>query len=1187
MSARVSVVVPVYNVAAYLGPCLESLAGQTMGDLEVVMVDDGSTDESVEIAKRFVARDARFRLVRQANAGLGAARNTGIEHATGEFIAFADSDDLLPPDAYEALLGALDASGSDFASGNVRRLSSSGVVQAGFLAKTFERTRLGTHITKFPRLISDRPAWNKLFRRSFWDEHRFRFPVGVLYEDSALTLRAHYLAKSVDVLDTTVYLWRVREGENLSITQRRTDTKALRDRVAAVDAVSRFLADHRFGMSKALYDRSVIGSDLRYFLDVLPGAGQEYRRLFFDLANDFLDRADAWALEQPMAIDRLKWQLVRRRAVPEVLEVLRFADEEMAAVPPVRGTRHWYGDYPYRGDGRLGIPRSVYRLQDELAPVFKINDVRWEGETLRIEGYAYIDLIGAPEPDSQQLEILMRPAGWSPRRIRMQVERIHRPDVTANAAQQIASLDWSGFVATLDAKELKAHDAWKVGVVLRAGGLVRRTWSAEAGPLQSIQPARLERADGVGVEAAISAERELTVRIQRNRSTVRSCSLDEGILELEGDIGAMVDTALALRVSRLGSRTALEFPVHVDRSGERATFLTRVPLHALVGDGESAEAAGTEEPDDGATWSVELAGESFSRQLTLGGSVPDTSWRVNGLDLGVRRVAGDRLTLVQRSLPPVVTEVEWLPGGALLLAGTFAGPAGEYDVVLRVRGRADTYSVPFAYDADARRFTAELAPAAVGSLAGTRPLAAGMWTIAVLRRGSGHEEGLSPAFAPELLARLPVCATIGCKRFRVGLHVDEFPVLAVDRDLEEDERGGFTQRRLRTSYYATEREGELREAVLFDCFDGREYSDSPRALHEELMRRGLPLEFLWVVRDGACRVPETAVAVRAQSVEYYEAYARARYLVANDHWPRWFVRRSEQTCLQTWHGAPVKRHGRDLADLPPAFRAYRDILSQHGENWQYVLAPGAFATPILRRAFPMDGEVLETGLPRTDLLAGPDRDRRAREVRRRLGLDGQRVILYAPTYRDNLGYNPGVRLVQLRDVSAFRTDIVNRGGYRLGSLPDLATVRAALGEDDVLLFRKHRDIVDGLPAQAEEAVLDVSDYPDATELLLAADVLVTDYSSAVFDFATTGRPILFFTPDLESYRDEVRGFSLDFEADAPGPLLRTTDDLIEALAELDSVAAEYKQRYERFVGSYCSLNDGHAAARAVDAVFGP
>src|SRR6478752_1065470 len=237
---RLSVVVPVYDVEAFLPECLASLARQTYSDLEVVIVDDGSTDGSAAIAERFAARDPRFRVVSQPNGGLSRARNTGIAAATGEFLAFADSDDLLPPDAYERLLGSLDRTGSDFATGNVQRLTAGVITQAGFLRRTFARDRPATHITNFRPLLADRIAWNKVFRRGFWDEHGLRFPDGRVHEDIPVMLPAHFMARAVDVLADPVYLYRIREAGDLSITERRADMKTLHDRLAAVEHVSDF-----------------------------------------------------------------------------------------------------------------------------------------------------------------------------------------------------------------------------------------------------------------------------------------------------------------------------------------------------------------------------------------------------------------------------------------------------------------------------------------------------------------------------------------------------------------------------------------------------------------------------------------------------------------------------------------------------------------------------------------------------------------------------------------------------------------------------------------------------------------------------------------------------------------------------------------------------------------------------------
>jgi CDP-glycerol glycerophosphotransferase len=1186
VSPRVSVVVPMHNVAPYLGACLESLAKQTVADLEVIMVDDGSTDESGEIAERFAARDGRFRLVWQENAGLGAARNTGARHASGEFLAFVDSDDVVPRHAYELLLGALDETGSDFASGNVRRLTPLGTPKAGFLARAVERTRLRTHITRFPPLLLDRTAWNKLFRRSFWNRHGFRFPQGVYYEDIPVTLPAHYLARTVDVVDETVYLWRMREGDDLSITQRRTETKALRDRVAAVDHVSRFLADQGLWVSKALYDRSVLGADLRYFLDVLPIAGEEYRRLFLELANEFIDRVDEWALEQPLAIERLKWQLVRRRALPELLEALRFADEELGERPPVRVGRHWYGDYPFRTDERLGLPAQVFRLEDELAPVVRIDGLAWEGTRLRIEGTAYIGMLGAPRPDSQTVGLLVRRPGRLRRQVRIETQPVHRPDVTAESAQRFASLDWCGFVGELDAAELvrgRGADAtWEIAVELRAEGLVRRTRRVEPAPLKAAPLAELSLPGGGRAWAGLTGRR-LSVQAQRRPSAVSTFDVDDGVLQLDGEAGSFSRSAAALRVVRRLGGVSLDYPLSVARS-EHRPFTGRVPLAELIGELDAGdEAAHVEEHGDGVVWDVFLSGNGGPRQLTTAESLPETTVRVGDREIVLGRARTGGFTVTERSARPVLTHVEWSAGGILRLAGTYQAPRAAYELVLSARGRPEKFAFALEHEAARGRFGCELAPGSVPSLAGERPLAEGLWDLLVRRQDAPAAAGTAVVLAEPLLSESPWSARIDGKPFHLGI-VGDAPVLAVERDLEDDVRGGFAQRRLQSELYPSLGRERLSDTVVYLSFGGAAYADSPRALHEELVRRDAPLRHVWVVRDGAFRPPDTAEAVRHGSREYYELLAGARYVVTNDLWPKWFESRSGQTCLQTWHGAPVKRLGPALSERPKAVRAYRRFLAGRPDGPQLVVSPGPFATPILERAFP-GADVIETGLPRTDVLLRPECERLRDEVKRRLGVEGKRVVLYAPTYRDDLEYRPGTRVSPLRDLPTYRSAVARLAGYRLGHLLDLEALASAIGDDHAVLFRKHHRVVEALPPEVDSLVRDVSGYPDALELLLATDVLVTDYSSLAFDFAASGRPILFFTPDLEAYRDDVRGFSLDFEAVAPGPLLHTTEDVIDALRNLDAAVAAERGRYESFLAAFGSLADGRASARVVEHVF--
>jgi CDP-glycerol glycerophosphotransferase len=324
--ARVSVVVPVYNVERYLEECLDSIAAQTFRDLEVIMVDDGSTDSSPGIAERFAARDGRFRLVRQPNGGLGNARNTGTDHASGEFLAFVDSDDVLAHNAYELLAGALDRTGSDFATGNIWRIVEGRRKQAYFISHAFTRTRLRTHVSRHRELLLDRTAWNKLWRRSFWDAHGYRFPEGVYNEDIPVTIPAHVDAEAVDVIADPVYYWRSREEKN-SITQSRAELRALRDRLAAVERAVDHLRDHATPELLRWYEASVLGHDLKYHLEVFDVADEEYRTMFLDHVVALLDAADPRVLDPLPPREQQWWRLAHRRDVPGLLAALEASRE--------------------------------------------------------------------------------------------------------------------------------------------------------------------------------------------------------------------------------------------------------------------------------------------------------------------------------------------------------------------------------------------------------------------------------------------------------------------------------------------------------------------------------------------------------------------------------------------------------------------------------------------------------------------------------------------------------------------------------------------------------------------------------------------------------------------------------------------------------------------------------------------
>ncbi|MEU7582706.1 CDP-glycerol glycerophosphotransferase family protein [Streptomyces sp. NPDC041068] len=1166
MQPRLSVVVPIYNVEEFLEECLESIAGQTMdgpgllgglearGGLECILVDDGSTDASPRIAREFAAKDPRFVYVRQRNAGLSAARNTGVRKAspTAEFLTFVDSDDVVPHDAYARMIASLDASGSDFASGNVWRLNERGRSQA-WQYKWLTEPRTRTHIGRDLDLLSDRVAWNKVFRRAFWDRHRFTFPEGKLYEDTPVMIPAHFLAGSVDVLSDHVYYWRVREG---SITRRRTDVKGVRDRIAACAHVSGFLSEHAPDM-KRTYDVSCLRDDFVYFLEGLPMGGPEYRAVFMTDTAAFLRRADPEVVAELPVDLRVKWQLVREERLAELIELLAFERANGTAFH-VRGAVRRSASYP--GVGR--VPEKLARIgRRELPVVARVTESRWGPDgKLRISGYAYVRNLEATRPGHSIKTGLLKSAHSRGQFRRVPTKTVAAPQATEQSRQRLHCYDLSGFEMTVDPEQLKTGGRWRpgnwlLGVVVAGHGTVRRA-AVRAVEGASAQSVVRELGDGLRLVLGFSKGR-LVLRIQEYAARVDAHRRDGDDVVLSGTLpGRLRPTSL--RLTHKHTKTHFDHPVKL--TDDR--FEVRVNLGELEGVEPTPHRAPKEvEPPHGDRWQANLVlpdGKLKSLAATL--DLPPGRYASRaGRELCA--TANDQGQLVvELTRQPVADRVAWDADGRLTVEGSVAAASWtEPELVLRHSGRDEELTVPAERDGD--RFRAVLAP-------GGGALREGRW-YAFLREAGATEAGASEGGTPRAAdgmpvrllaaasATLPLRRTVQEREFTVDRRFGDRLLVESGSVLARSERGAYRRHRLRTAHYPSRRKQPLTDAVLY--FDG----DSPRAVHEELVRRGTDVEHLWVTHDQQTRVPAGAKGVEEHSAAWYEALARCRRIVTAGHLPEFFERREGQTVVQTWNGAPLKRIGTDLTDTLYADHGHLDALPRLARQWDVLVSPNRFSTPHLGRALAYDGEVLEAGSPRNDVLFADDRRKVAERVRRELGIaQGKRIVLYAPTYRDHLAYSPG--------------------RFRYEPALDFRAAESVLGDDHVLLVRKHPLTAGRLPGARAPFVRDVSSHPRTAELLLVADVLVTDYSSLMFDFAHTGRPMLFHAYDLEHYRDTVRGFYLDFETRAPGPLLASTGEVVEALRDLDAIAARHAEAYAAFREAYCDLDDGRAAARVAE-----
>jgi len=377
-------------------------------------------------------------------------------------------------------------------------------------------------------------------------------------------------------------------------------------------------------------------------------------------------------------------------------------------------------------------------------------------------------------------------------------------------------------------------------------------------------------------------------------------------------------------------------------------------------------------------------------------------------------------------------------------------------------------------------------------------------------------------------------------------------VLELSAPLTADERGAANQARLEQRY-RTEKHTPV-NAVFFESFYGQSATCNPLALDREFARSQPHVARYWSVVDASVAVPEGSVALVEGSAEWWRIRGSARLLVVNDWLRNRFRKRRFQTVLQTWHGTPLKKIalGRPGVGLRTALATIRER-----SRWSILLSQNPHSTAVFRSAYFFLGPIWQEGYPRDDALASPD----ASEIRRRLGIaDDVTVVLYAPTWRDDRPEH-----IDHLDVAAF-TD--------------------ALGPDYVTLIRGHsRTLRPGRDVLASN-VLDVTGFPDVTELFHVADVLVTDYSSVMFDYSVTGKPIFFFAPDLDHYREQLRGFYFDLDEAAPGPVVQRAGELVELVRARDSVRADYAAKYSAWRARFNPRDDGHAAERVVARLVG-
>lgn len=1108
-----SIIVPIYNVESYLKDCFASVEQQTFTDYEVILVDDGSTDASPKIASEYASARPHYHYYRKENAGSGSARNFGVEKARGTYIAFLDPDDVIERHMYERLITALERDGSDFVVCHARRFNSTSYSASWIHTLALADLPHRTSIRECPQLIYDTTVWNKVIKRDFYVGTGITFPEKIRYQDIPVSIPLHVLADHISVVHDVEYYWRERDGVSKSATQQTETLRNLQDRIISMGMLDRFLAQTQ-GCERVIdaWRKKSLQHDLNLFVNQVPYlASDEERDQFRELICAYITQnIDAHYLDEVSIICQEKTQALLDRDYQRLAALRDFQNNEYYHVPVMRMDGALHAQLPEslflsgRCDITLELSANNYRDF--------IDDVRIGDTKIEIYGHLYarrqemlpgeqtVKAYLSNELTAERCEVPVEQ--WSCTDLTRARRTIHSNFYDCDANY---NYDGAGFKIVVDLTSDVAQCLPSGELVL----LIEYQNPFRRGSLPLLFTSYKVR-QGVANMSALHERCMVTVTFDdygalhllanNHCETLRDYAFDDGrfICALSQDVAQLVAE------SRENPVLSYEF----ERTGQGSYALD---VRAL--------------PDNMVFSLCAIDEQGVQRRVPL----PRRDIAV--LDTG-------QFVLVINSLREYYVKIEKKPSLACITKVTHKGSHLSFEV-----GRCGQVAQCAATevlwqledklkhgwktvgeqkvgegDTDAAHFSLDL-----GSPSVIADLYSGFRKMRIAYRladgSTTYCELLSKPYYRHQFKSEYVWVTV----FRNAEgHLDMQVSTVWPQDINSVSKRNQLRDNVLKKYRQLPLENNL---VLFESWAGAAYEGNPRALYEYLNAHYPHFTCVWALDDERTPVPGSAVRVRKHTRDYLRYLSTAAYVVIDDQLDPWFQKREGQMVVQTTHGTPLKKEGLDVARAEDVEEEKQRFIAAN-QVWDYLTVQGQAFEDRVQSIYGTETKTLATGHPRTDRLLKVTAREKA-QIRQTLGIDDSKtVVLYAPTWRSKNTFNLHL---------------------------DLEALRESLGENYVLLIRKHRYEAgtSALPAD-DSFVYDMTHYQAIEDLMIASDVLVSDYSSTILDYALLDKPILLYAYDYDEYASELRGLYVDYRERYPQLLCTTQQELTEKLMSLDA-----------------------------------
>lgn len=1106
-----SVIVPVYNVQGYLHDCIESLLEQNIDkDLyEIILINDGSKDNSGEIINGFSRNHENVRGYHFENSGLGATRNKGIRLAEGKYIAFLDSDDFIPKKAYSSLLESAETNNADIVTSPVERFENGRYTRSGLHKKVDFTPKIGMELNNVPSLLYDTTSTNKIYKLEFLKKNNLYFPENIVYEDIYFTMTSYLKATKINIVEDVTYIWRIRTGETISISQDRFNIQSYKDRLATCfDTLKEF---KKYGNREIAdeFEKRIIIFDITLFFPEYKNTDIEYTKEFTKITREYLENLD----------NNLIHYCDYRKQV--IYRAIKNDDNELVL--------------NYSQD-------HVRTMKLELGETVKATDEYLNND--------YLSNINFNHSDILKTKVM---------NVDMHDENIYI--TTKVNTTLINNLDFDCLKAFLingnneTELEIKNNSASIVEIIINVELLTE-----------------LHRSGQNKIKLVYSYNELYTEKLLSEPVTNKSKST---LIKKSGNFNYRVNYTFGwdLFIEKQKIDTIFE---DVDIKDDKLIIYTKCI-------------------DNMSTFKLENY-----REQDIVGKVEGNKIIFNLKDIK-RDNRMFELKVKKKGLPSYNYKFEKIP-----TFYKYIDIDSNYEYVLRmynnhsisvnIKGK---HSKVESINKKGNKLIVKYSSPHSdneGKIKSDLLLKSTNGKVTKIFRSKEIKDNLFETEIELDTENIEHFLTYGTFVFTVDYYKNN-ELLPESLLLNETKKVKFpfsftygnrtykfiskdgnlvylNKQQILGKTYDTKKKREFiynylyplfrllplnKNKIVYYSYWGDQYACSPKAIYKNMLEEKTKMKNIWILNDINMPIEGNPLKVKKNSLKYWYHLATSKYFVQNTNMPVWYKKRRNQKEVQTFHGTFMKTMGFDTPEFKFETRQHKiDEFQKKVNNWNYVSVPSKFMEDKAKTAFNTNVEAIKSGFPRNDMMFEALKYKTDTKEKLNIPSD-KKVILYAPTWRE------GDSNIEL----------------------NIQKMQGILDNDYVLLVRAHYMVSNEMDIRENYPfAINVSNYPSIEELYSISDVLITDYSSVMFDFAYLKKPMIFYAYDLEKYLHGERGVYLDYQNIVPGPLVRTTDEIIDSLNNYQHLDEAYKEKYEKFYNDFCQYGrEGNSSIKVIDKII--